>query len=178
MLLNHAVCPDHISCLYEWNISTIKTRLIPGPVGKFASFHLRHIPQPHYIPGRWYRPNARHILPLGVPTGDVAGEQLVQQGVAQAFGGGDVGLGALDGLVDGVQHGGDGPLLRQWWEEEGERLYGLRLNALLPCGTTEAPRTFIDVERLSQYTEQVARVDVRTSANDMKLGGAEAEASY
>ena len=30
----------------------------------------------------------------------------------QSLGGGDDRLGPLDGVVDGVQHGGDGPLLR------------------------------------------------------------------
>ena len=53
------------------------------------------------------------FLPLGVPAGDAAGEQFVEQGVAQAFGGGDDRLGAFDGLVDGVQHGGDGALFDQ-----------------------------------------------------------------
>ncbi len=36
------------------------------------------------------------------------------------FGGGDDRLGALYRLVDGVQHGGDGPLLRQGREEKGK----------------------------------------------------------
>ena len=58
-------------------------------------------------------PEARHILPLGVPTGDAAGEQFVKQGVAHAFGGRDDRLCALNGIVDGVQHGGYGPLLGQ-----------------------------------------------------------------
>ena len=40
-----------------------------------------------------------------MPAGDAAGEELVEQGVAQALGGADDRLGALDGLVDGVQHG-------------------------------------------------------------------------
>ncbi len=35
-------------------------------------------------------------------------------------GGGDYRIGALDGFVDGVQHGGDGLLLRQGREEDGE----------------------------------------------------------
>ena len=44
----------------------------------------------------------------------------MEEGVSQALRGGDDGLRALYGAVDGVQHGGDGPLLRQGWEEDGE----------------------------------------------------------
>ena len=40
----------------------------------------------------------------------------MEQGVAQLSGGGDDRLGTLDGVVNGVQHGGDGPLLRQGWD--------------------------------------------------------------
>ena len=52
-------------------------------------------------------------------AGEAAGEELVEEGVAEAFGGGDDLLGALDGLVDGVEHGGDGALLGEGREEEG-----------------------------------------------------------
>ena len=44
----------------------------------------------------------------------------MEQGVSHALGGGDDGLGALDGLVDGVEHGGDGALFGQGREEERE----------------------------------------------------------
>ena len=64
--------------------------------------------------------DAGHVLPFGVPARDAAGEQLVEQGVAQGLGGGDDRLGALDGLVDGVQHVGDGALLGQAWEVDRE----------------------------------------------------------
>ena len=40
----------------------------------------------------------------------------MEQRIAEALRGGDGDLRALDGLVDGVEHGGDGPLLRQGWE--------------------------------------------------------------
>ena len=56
--------------------------------------------------------------PLGVLAGEAAGEQVVEQGVAQALGGGDDRLGALDGVVDAFQHGGDGPLLWQGREQD------------------------------------------------------------
>ena len=44
----------------------------------------------------------------------------MEEGVSQVLRGGDGGLGALNGTVDGVQHGGDGALLWQGWEEDGE----------------------------------------------------------
>ena len=56
-------------------------------------------------------------------SGEAAGEQVVEQGVAQAVGGGDDRLGALYGVVDAVQHGGDGPLLRKGREQDGETVY-------------------------------------------------------
>ena len=79
--------------------------------------HLRHIPQAHHLPVRRDGAEARDVAELGVLAGETAGEQIVEQGVAQALGGGDDRLGALDGVVDAVQHGGDGPLLRQGREE-------------------------------------------------------------
>ena len=99
------------------NSDVRQTRVSIGKRGTFrktlSTLNHRHIPQPHYIPGRRYRPDARRLLPLRVPTGDAAGEQFVEQGVAQALRGSDDGLGVLDGRVYGVQHGGDGPLLGQ-----------------------------------------------------------------
>ena len=59
--------------------------------------NLRHIPQPHHLPARRYRAQARHVAPLAVPAGDAASEQLVEEGVSQALRGGDDGLGALNG---------------------------------------------------------------------------------
>ena len=53
-------------------------------------------------------------------AGEATGEELVEEGVAEAFGGGDDLFGALDGLVDGVEHGGDGPAARGGPERYGK----------------------------------------------------------
>ena len=90
-------------------------------MGKLASFDCGHIPQPHHLPARRDGAEAWDVAPLGVLAGEAVGEQVVEQGVAQLPGGGDDLLGAFDGVVDAVQHGGDGPLLRQGREEYGER---------------------------------------------------------
>ena len=52
--------------------------------------------------------------------GTAEGEKIVQQGVAQALGGGDDRLGTLNRIVDGVEHGGDGSLLGRGVGGEGE----------------------------------------------------------
>ena len=70
-----------------------------------------------------------------MPAGDAAGEQLVEQGVAQAFSGGDDRPCALDGVVNGVQHGGDGPLLRQGREEDWEG------NRIIACNSLDGGPT-------------------------------------
>ena len=53
-------------------------------------------------------------------AGEAAREELVEEGVAEAFGGGDDLLGALDGLVDGVEHGSDGSLLGEGEVGDGQ----------------------------------------------------------
>ena len=73
---------------------------------------LKNIPQPHHLPRLRHDPDAGSLLPLRVPAGDAACEQLVQEGGAQLLRGGDDGLCTLNGLVDGVQHCSDGSLLR------------------------------------------------------------------
>ena len=55
-----------------------------------------------------------------MPARDAEREQVVQQSVAQSLGGGDYRLGALDGLVDSVEDGGDASLLGKGREEDGE----------------------------------------------------------
>ena len=70
-----------------------------------------HIPQPHGLPAGGDGAEAGDVVPGGVVAGEATREKLVEEGVAEAFGGGDDLLGALDGLVDGVEDGGDGALL-------------------------------------------------------------------
>ena len=60
-----------------------------------------------------------------MPAAQAAGQQLVEQGVAEALRGGDDLLGALDRLVDGVEDGGDGALLGEGWEEDRKRPHAI-----------------------------------------------------
>ena len=79
---------------------------------------LSYVPKPHHVPAGGDCAEARRFLPLAVEAWDAAGEELVEQGVAEELRSGDDGLRALNGLVNGVQHGGYGPLLRQGREED------------------------------------------------------------
>ena len=54
-----------------------------------------------------------------MPAGQAAGQQLVEQGVAEAFRGGDDFLGALDCLVDAIEDGDDGALFGEGWQQDG-----------------------------------------------------------
>ena len=83
------------------------------------SYKYAYIPQPHDLPFRWGDAEAAHVAPLAMPARDAEREQVVQQSVTQSLGGGDGRLGALDGLVDSVEDGGDASLLGKGWEEEG-----------------------------------------------------------
>ena len=62
-------------------------------------------------------PRPRHVHPLRVPAGQTAGQQIVEQGVAEALRGGDDLLGALDRLVDAIEDGGDSALFGEGWEQ-------------------------------------------------------------
>ena len=117
MLSDFPRCFDHITCLDERNVASIESRFIAGPVRKFSSFHRRDLRQTDHLPVSRDGAEAGDVAPLGMLAGEAAGEQIVEQGVAQVLVGGDDRLGALDGVVDAIQHGGDGPLLRQGREE-------------------------------------------------------------
>ena len=58
-------------------------------------------------------PRPRTSFHSRMPAGDATCQEAVEQGVAQLLGGGNDGLRCLYGLVDGVQHLGDGAL---FWE--------------------------------------------------------------
>src|SRR6266540_1485325 len=84
----------------------------PWPVIESApGLNPGYIAQPNHLPISRHRPDAGYVLPLDVPAGHPAGEELVQQRLAQRFRGRDHHLGALDGLVHGVEHRGDRALL-------------------------------------------------------------------
>ena len=54
--------------------------------------------------------------------GTPARQQLVEQCVTQALHRGYDRLRALDGIVDGIQRGGNGPLLSRGWQESAESI--------------------------------------------------------
>ena len=73
--------------------------------------NLRHLTQSQDLPVRRYRPKPWHFLPCRVPDWDAGVSSRWGSG-PQLLSGGDDRLGPLDCVLDGVQDGSDGPLLR------------------------------------------------------------------
>ena len=127
------------------------------------------------VPGGGDGSEASDLLVLFVAAGEAFGEEVVEEGVAQALGGGDNGFGAFDGFVDGVEDVGDGLLLVEGREEKAEGLQNIWLHPLLASGATEAAHTFVNVLRLSQNSEEMARLYLGAGPNDVELGRSETD---
>src|SRR5690606_17964819 len=91
----------------------------PGRAKRDAGGNLRHLPQAHHLPAGGDGADARARLPLRVPAGDAAREQLLEERLAHALRRRDYGLGLLDRLVDGIENGDHTQLLVKRSQRDG-----------------------------------------------------------
>ena len=133
-----------------------------------ASILSRHLPIAATSQHAGTVPEAGHVRPLRVPPGQAAGQQLVEQGVAEALRGGDDLLGALDRLVDAVEDGGDGALFGEGWEQDG---HGPPQSRARPLGRW-CPRSFSRAQGVSPRCSSTARGgQFRLSRRDSETPG-------
>src|SRR5438093_199385 len=79
-----------------------------------ATSYACNVAQPHHLPAGRNRPDLRYLLPLAVPAGHAAAEQVLHERPPQRLRRLDHLLRLLNSLINGVENRGDGSLFMEW----------------------------------------------------------------